>query len=251
MENVSKFRFNKLFVGALLLLIVLTVIGSASEDAFFLQSTNLMYVPVFLIIFFIKNRSIKLLFILFLFYSFLGDSASIFFSNDTVVKSSNIMYFLSYLCLISFIAPKFKFVEFNKVIASYLVVVLLINMYFLYTICSILKTIVPDSLEVFLFALKTISLIVLLFISFGVYLNSENRLSILFFLMALSFVFSDVLNYVNQYYVYHWSFLMLDRVLHVVGLFYLFNYIIEYNKSLIQKRQIIRENKMSSEKALA
>jgi hypothetical protein len=124
-------------------------------------------------------------------------------------------------------------------------------MYFLYTICSILKTIVPDSLEVFLFALKTISLIVLLFISFGVYLNSENRLSILFFLMALSFVFSDVLNYVNQYYVYHWSFLMLDRVLHVVGLFYLFNYIIEYNKSLIQKRQIIRENKMSSEKALA
>ena len=75
-------------------------------------------------------------------------------------------------------------------------IMILINMHFLYAIYSVLQTIIPDTLEVFLFAMKSISLIVLVIIAFGVYLNSETKLSILFLIMALSFVFSDVLNYV-------------------------------------------------------
>lgn len=230
MESLLKLSFNKVFIGALVLLIVLNVIATVSEDALFLQFTKPLVVPIFLIFFFIKKKAIGIPFILFLMYSFLGDSASIFFSNDTFIKASSIMYFISYLCLVGFIMPKFRFEQFNRFISLYLVVVVLINMYFLYIVYSILKSIIPDSLEVFLFGIKSISLIVLVIIAFGVYLNSETRLSILFLMMALSFVFSDALNYISQYYVYNWSFLMLDRVLHVVGLFFLFNYIVEYNK---------------------
>jgi len=230
MKSLPKFSVNKVFLGALFLLIVLSVIGTISEDPLFLQSTKPLFVPIFLIFFFIKNKTIGMPFSLFLLYSFLGDSTSMFFSNETFLKASSVLYFLSYLCLVSFMVPKFKIVQFNKVIALYLVTVVLINMHFLYAIYSVLQTIIPDTLEVFLFAMKSISLIVLVIIAFGVYLNSETKLSILFLIMALSFVFSDVLNYVSQYYVYHWSFLMVDRILHVVGLFFLFNYIIEYNK---------------------
>lgn len=231
MKSVFKFSFNIVFIGALFFLIVLNVIGTVSEDALFLQSTKPLFIPVFLIFFFIKNKIISIPFILFLFYSFLGDSATIFFSNETFIKASSIMYFLSYLCLVVFMIPKFKLEQFNKFISLYLVVVVLINMYFLYTVYGILKSIIPDSLEVFLFGMKSVSLIVLVIVAFGVYINSETKLSILFLIMALSFVFSDILNYVSQYFIYHWSFLMLDRVLHVVGLFFLFNYIMEYNKT--------------------
>lgn len=249
MKSLLKFSVNKVFLGALFLLIVLNVIGTISEDPLFLKSTKPLFVPVFLIFFFIKNKTIGIPFSLFLLYSFLGDSASMFFSNETFLKASSVMYLLSYLCLVSFMIPKFKIVQYNKVIAFYLLAVVLINMYFLYAIYSVIKTIVPDTLEVFLFAMKSISLIVLVIIAFGVYLNSETKLSILFLIMALSFVFSDVLNYVSQYYVYHWSFLMVDRILHVVGLFFLFNYIIEFNK--VPKINLKKESSVVSNNLLA
>lgn len=230
MKNFYKINSNKIFVGALCLLIALNIFGTVSENALFLQSTKPLFIPVFLIFFFIRNKVIILPFILFLLFSFLGDSASMFFSNETFLKASSIMYLLSYFCLVGFVAPKFNFEKINIVIALYLIFVILINMYFLYTIYSILKTIVPDSLEVFLFGVKSISMIFLVIIAFGIYLTSETKLSILFLIMAISFVFSDILNYVSHYYVYHWSLLALDRILHVVGLFFFFKYIMEYNK---------------------
>ncbi|MCF8273145.1 MAG: hypothetical protein K9I95_04870 [Flavobacteriaceae bacterium] len=249
MKPLPLFSFNKVFFGALFLLIVLNIIGTVSEDALFLQSTKPLFIPVFLIFFFIKNKTISIPFILFFIYSFLGDSASMVFSNNIFLKASSVMYFLSYLCLVGFVFPKFKFEELNKVITVYLILVVLINVYFLYVVYGILKTIIPDSLELFLFGMKSISLIVLFIIAFGVYLNSETKHSILFLIMALCFVFSDILYYVSQYYVYHWSFLMFDRILHVLGLFYLFNYIIEYNKSY--KQELVKEDKLPANNILA
>ncbi len=252
MKNTFNFSLNSQFIGALLVLISITVFGAFNEDSNFLQTTKLLYIPVFLLLFLIKNRAIKVPIVLCLLYSFLGDSASMVFDNYIFLKASSIMYFFSYLCLISFVAPTFKFMNVNKLISAYLVLVVLINIYFLYTICSILKTIVPDSLEVFLFGIKSVSLVVLLFISFGVYLNSENKMSILFLLMAVCFVFSDSLNYVSQYYVYHWIFVMLDGVFHVIGLFFLFNYLTEYNKSVgYRKQEVIEDNNLSAKNVLA
>lgn len=248
MKSLYKFSVNKMFLGALFFLIILNIVGTFSENALLLNSTKPLFVPVFLIFFLIKDKTMSVPFILFFLYSFLGDSASMFFANDPFIKASSVMYFLSYLCLLSFMIRKFKLVEFNKVITLYLVVVVMINMYFLYTFYEILKSIIPDSLEVFLFGMKSISLIVLVVIAFGVYLNSETKLSILFLIMAISFVFSDILNYVSQYYVYHGSFIMLDRILHVIGLYFLFNYIIEYNK--VPKIQVDKEEKFVTKNIL-
>lgn len=248
MKNFFKIGFSKIYFVALFLLILLNVIGAVSENALLLQSSRPLFIPVFLIFFFIKDKTIAVPFILFLICSFLGDSASMFFSNETFIKASSVMYFLSYLCLVGFIFPKFKFEEFNKLITLYFVVIILINIYFLYTIYGILKSIIPDGLEVFLFGTKSLSMILLVFIAFGVYLNSETKMSILFLMMAVSFMFSDVLDYISHYYVYHWSFLMLDRVLHVLGLYLLFRYITEYNK--IHKLEVSREDKISARNIL-
>jgi len=249
MKPLSLYSLNKVFAAALILLIVLNIIGAISEDTLFLQSIKPLFIPVFLIFFFINNKVNNISFVLFFLYSFLGDSASMFFSNEIFLKASSVMYFLSYICLLSFIIPKFKFEDFNKIIAIYLSIVLLINMFFLYVVYGILKNIIPDSLELFLFCLKSISLIVLVIIAFGVYINFESRQTILFLIMAMCFMFSDLLNYISQYYVYHWSFSMLDRTLHVLGLFYLFNFIIEFNKD--PKQETAREDNLPAKNILA
>ncbi|MFL0354437.1 hypothetical protein [Xanthomarina sp. GH4-25] len=132
-------------------------------------------------------------------------------------------------------------------IALYLLIVVSINSYFIYELYAILKVQITDPMEVYLFAAKSVSLIALTFLSFVVYLNSDTRQSIIFFLMALCLVFSDVLYYISNYYIYNWSFVMLDRVLHVVGLFFLFNYIIGENR--IKKKQIVVE-RIASESSL-
>jgi hypothetical protein len=248
MKNFLNISFSSVFVGVLTFLVLISVYASFNENALLLQLSKVLFVPSFLVFFFIKKHSIKTPFILCLLYFFFGDSASLFFANDMFLNASNVLYFLSYLCLIIFVSQKFRIMEFNKIIAYYLIVVFLINLYFLYTTCSILKVIVPDGTEVFIFGLKSVSLIILLFISFGVYLNSESKMSIVFLLMAFSFACSDLLDYVNHYYVYNWSFLMLERILHVVGLFFLFNYIVAYNK--LFKKQEIREVIRGSENVL-
>ena len=108
MKKIFNLSINKVFLGALLLLMVLNITGTFSEDALLLNSTKPLFVPVFLIFFLIKDKTISVPFILFLLFSFLGDSVSMFFSNDTFIKASSVMYFLSYLSLLSFLIPKFN-----------------------------------------------------------------------------------------------------------------------------------------------
>ncbi|TYA57259.1 hypothetical protein [Formosa maritima] len=197
--------------------------------------------------YFIKNRFFSFVFVLFLVFSFVGDFSSVFSSSNLIIKFSSFIYFLGYLTLIFYTFSKFKRIRLDMVIGLYLLIVISINSYFIYELFSILKLQISDPIEVNLFAAKSVSLIALTFLSFVVYLNSDTKQSIIFLLMALCFVFSDVLHYISNYYIYNWSFVLLDRVLHVVGLFFLFNYIIGENR--IRKRQIVEE-RMSSEPSL-
>lgn len=217
----------------------MNVLATLSESGLLLQITKPLFVPVFIMYYFIKNRYLSFVFILFLVFSFIGDFSSVFSSNNSILKFSSLIYFLSYLSLIVYTISKFKRVRIDMIIALYLLIVVSINSYFIYELFSIMKSQISDPLEVSLFAAKSVSLIVLTFLSFVVYLNSDTKQSILFLLVALCFVFSDVLHYISNYYIYNWSFVMLDRVLHVVGLFFFFNYIIGENR--IRKRQIVKE----------
>ena len=233
MEKPFTLRFNKVLFGALLLLVAVNILGSYSEDVFFLQTTKALFIPVLLILFFIKNKVLSLPFILFFLFSFLGDVSLALFENEIFIKVSSAFYFLSYLCLIGITISKFNFLEVDKLVGVYLIVTFLINAYFLYTFYGILKAIIPDSLEVFLFGVKNITLILLVFLAFGKYLIKDTKPSILFFMVALCLVFSTILNYVSLYYVYSWSFVMLERVIYAIGIYLLLNYVMEENKRTV------------------
>ncbi|MCX7547443.1 hypothetical protein OS188_05680 [Xanthomarina sp. F1114] len=154
------------------------------------------------------------------------------------------MHFLSYLALTIYIASKIKRIRFDKVVAAYLLIVISINSYFLYELFVVVKTQIIDTTEVNLFVAKSISLLVLAFVSFIVYLSSDTKQAILFLFTTLSFVFSDILHYISNYYIYNWSFVMLNHTLHLVGLFFLFNFVIGENR--LRKRDPV-SNKLTSE----
>lgn len=250
MKNWFNLTFNKVFFSALLALIAISFFVTFTQDSLLLKSTMSLFIPVFLIFYFYKYKSLGLVFLSFLLFSFLGDVSLTFFTNETFVKASSILYFLSYLYLIAIVVPRFKLLDVNKLIGVYLLGVFIINIFFLHTLYSILKVVIPDNTEVLLFGLKNLSLIILAFIAFGVYLNTETKQSILFLVAVIFIVFSTILNYVNLYYLYHWSFEMLYRTLYAVGLYFLFKYIMVENKYKKANTRL-KEKTFSSDNILA
>lgn len=248
-KNWIKISHNRIFLSVLFILIILIVIAPISENPLLLIFTKSLIVPVFLLYYFIRNKFIGLALIAFLVFSFLGDSASVLFNENSIIKFSSVAYCISYLCLVSIVLSKFKLIVFDKIIGLYLLIIFSINAYFLYILFTILQAVIPDGLEVVLFGIKSISLLILALIAFAVYLNSDTKQSIIFLVMSLCLVFSDVLYYISYYYIYDWSFVMLDRILHVVALFFLFNYIFEQNRS--RKKLMLHKRLVSSDNALA
>lgn len=224
MNNWFKLTFNKVFFGALLLLITINVLGFLTEDALILKTVMPLAIPVFLIFYFVKYKTLRITFISFLLFSLLGDTASLFFTQDSLIQTSSILYILSYLFLIIIVIPHFKITEVAKLIGAYLFVVFLITIYFLYVIYSVLQIVVLNEPEVQLFGIKSLTLIILAFISFGVYLNRQSKESALFLTAVIFLGLSVVMNYINLYYLYNWSFELLARVLYAIGLFVIFKY---------------------------
>lgn len=236
MKKYLKLSYNGLFFFALLILLTLNVFISYSENPLLLDLSKTLFIPFFLIMYFIKNKTLSLTFISFLVFSFFGDCSALFFAYDSVTNTSNIMYLLSYISLIVMSISKFKLADIDKVVGLYLLMILLINGYFLLTICNILSALITDGTEMILFGAKSMTLVFLVFISFAVYLGKQTKTSILFLVMAICFAFSDILNYITHYYIYDWSILMIDRLLHITGVFFAFKYSIEASKIPKEKR---------------
>ena len=228
-----------MFLCVLFVLIVLNITATISENIVLMQITKPLFVPVFISYYFIKNTHINFIYVAFLAFLFLGDAASIFVNNHFLLMFSSFFYCLSYLCLMAVVFSKLKRIRFDKLVAVYLIVVFLINAYFLYDLFSIVKIHIPDSLEITLYAIKSVSLIILVFLSFAVYLNSDTKQSIVFLLMSVCLLFSDVLYYISNFYINDLRFVMLDRIFHVIGLFLLFNYIIGMNRS--RKKRMVED----------
>jgi hypothetical protein len=230
-ENWIKKYPNKMFLCILFVLMLINVIATIGANDLFQQLTKPLFVPVFLIYFLLRNKQISISVFAFLLFSFIGDFTSVFTYSLMLVNISSLAYCLSYSFLIIAVASRIEKLELDKVISSYLVLVFLINAYLLYILFDVIKYYIPDSIEVTLFGIKSTALIALAFVSFVDYLNSQSKVSILFLIMVLCFVFSDILHYISTYYLYNTGFVMLDRVLHLLGLFFLFSYILETNKT--------------------
>ena len=224
-KNWFKLTFDSVFLGALILLVGMNALGYFVQDMLIIQSVKPLCVPVFLIFFFVKYNALGLPFISFLLFSFLGDASFLFFSDETLIQASSILFLLSYLFLLMMVLPKFKISEVDKITGVYLFVVFLIALYFLYIAYGLLQIIVDNTHEVLLFGIKNLTLILLTFISFGVFLNTQSKQSALFLTGVIFFALSETLNYVTLYYLYDWRFVLLQRVIYAIALYVMFKYI--------------------------
>ena len=223
-RNLNKSTYGKVFLCTLLVVITVYFFGVFSQKELLLKLAIPLLIPTFLIIFLLKYKSLSIPLISFLFFSFLGDISSVYIKEEMFSYVSNTFYFLSFIYLLFIIVPKFKLFEVDKIIGIYLVLVFLINVYLLYALYGFLKSVIPDSLEVNLFALKSLVLIILAFLSFGIYLNTQTKRSILFLASTVCFGFSTILDYINAYYFYDWNFIMVHKVLYAIGMYFLFSY---------------------------
>ncbi|WP_445738083.1 hypothetical protein [Mariniflexile sp.] len=251
MKTWFKLSFNSVFLGAFILLIAINIIGFVKQDALIMQTAMPLFIPVLLIFFFVKYRSLGIMFVSFLVFSFLGDISSMFLAEDSLIQTSSILYLLSFLYLILMVVPKFKFHHLDKIIGIYLLVVLSINLYFLYTLYIVMKAVIPNPTEVLLFGIKSLTLIVLGFLAFAVYLNTQTKQSVLFLTAVLFFSLSAMLNYIGMYYFYNWSFDLLQRILYAIGLYVMFKYIIVQNANKQPRQPVLINESYSSENLLA
>lgn len=242
MKHWFKITFNSVFFGALILLMALNVVGVITNDALIMKTAMSLFIPVFLIFFLVRYNSLGIAFISFLLFSFLGDIAPLFFSENELIEASSVFYIVSYLFLIIIVVPKFKLLEVDLLVRAYLLVVFVISLYFLYTIYNILNVIIPNTTEVILYGVKSLILIVLTLVSLGVYLNTQSTPSALFLTAVVFFGLSAILNYLNLYYLNYWILELIHRILYALALYVMFKYVM-MNKAevfLVKKPKLIR-----------
>ncbi|QDO95606.1 hypothetical protein FNB79_17055 [Formosa sediminum] len=170
--------------------------------------------------------------------AFLADLTSIFFHHPKILMYCNLFYLVSYLSLLGFVLTKFKGIRFGMLLGVYLVVVFVINTYLLYQLYTVLDGIIKNPIMVMFFGLHTVTLVILAFVSFAVYLNSDTKSSILYLVMALCFIFSKVLFYIRNYYIYDWSLVLIELFLYSGGLIFLFYYMVNKNKAKKRAQKI-------------
>lgn len=240
--------FSKLLLAVLLVTLLLNLIGIFSNNQILIQASFALLIPVFVTVFILRYKKLNLVLISFLGFSLLGNISRVYINDLSFSFISDAFYLISFAYLILMIAPHFKFQRIDKIIAGYLVLVFSINLYLLYALYSFLLVIIPDDLGVKVFAIKSLVLIVLAFVALGVYLNYQTQKSIFFLAAVACFGFSLILEYVNGYYSSSFSYLMIHRMLYVVGIYFIFKYatIEAVKKQKLKKAKLMVRNNPKS-----
>lgn len=200
--------------------------------------TKFISVLVLLTFYYTKRNHMATVFLTFLMFLFLGDTFSVFNFGELAGKLSKTFYLGAYTLLIFVLLGKFKRIKFEGLVFVYLILVLILNSYFLYAFYGVVKENFVDNINLVLAICHGITLIAMAFLTFAVYLSKESTQSILFLVMVFCFVFSDVLGYICNLYVYFWIFDFIANMLHVASLFLFFSYVQNHHKIIKSKRKL-------------
>lgn len=239
---------NKVFVIALCLMLLVNVLASIYDYGIVLKATKALSIPIFFSLYFIKNKFINNIFIAFLMLMFFGDLFSMLPTSTMQLKIASAAYFCCYAMLILigfFRITRFKI---KGVVGAYLVIVLILNTYFMYSFYGIMASNIEDGVELFFTTMQIIALIILGFVAFAGYLNNEGKQSILFLLMSFCLIFSQVLTFIQAHYISHTLFTIINWFAYVSALVLFYNYLVGHNKT---KKVKISTKRASMDKKIA
>ena len=115
----------------------------------------------------------------------------------------------------------------KKVMNGLTAVVILLNAFFLFLIVYIMFETTTDTITNFIAILNAIAALILM-ICAVVYLSVDgSKKSLLYFLGAITLILSDVFSAINVYYIYVFTLNIIDLMLHFVGFYFIYLFIIE------------------------
>lgn len=250
MKKHLKSTTNRVFFGALCLLLVINIMSSISNYSVVLNATKALSIPLFFFLYFIKNKFINNIFITFLILLFFGDLFSMLPTSTLQLKIASASYFCCYGILIAIGLFQVKKFIFKGVVGAYLFIVLMLNSYFMYSFYGIMENSISDNVELFFITMQIVALLILGFVAFVAYLDKDRKQSILFLLLSFCLIFSQVLALIDTHYISHQLFSMLNWISYVASLVLFYNYLLEHNKST-RKLKIASKNKPVEEKIAA
>lgn len=229
---------NWVIVSLFFAVLLLNFMASYEGFSVISKVTKIIAVPLIILYFFSKRKFMANIFFTIFLLMFFGDAFSVFNVNEFVLKLSQTAYLGSYLLLVFVIIGKLRKVKFEGLISWYLILIFILNAYFMYVFFKLIQDNFTDSVNMVLYVSRGITILVMGFLAFAVYLSKENVQSILFLVMSFCFIFSDVLFYISDLYVYYWLFEFFERILHIIGLFLLYVYVFNHHELEAKSSQL-------------
>ncbi|MEO5789640.1 MAG: hypothetical protein ACOH2D_11385 [Gelidibacter sp.] len=157
----------------------------------------------------------------------------LFIALDHLALSSKLSEscFLEVFALLAFVMiGKVKHVKFEGLVSMYLILILLVNSYFMYIMFSEVQDNFADSVIFTLMARKGIAFLLMSFLAIAIYLSQETSQAILFLTIVCCFVFSDGLSFLTTMYVSFWLFEGIQQILQGAGLLLFCIYVYNHQK---------------------
>lgn len=231
MKKWHQFTYDEIFFTAFLIILVINIFAVNIKDGVIMHFIDIISLPVFLIFFFARPNKINTPFIFFFTFLFLGENVSWLFQDFSVVSSQSMFYCFAFLQLIVLVLPKFEFLKLEGFIKAYLIMMVLLSLFFIKVLHDLVGVHFLNEAETLSFYGKSLVLIVLVFVAYGYYLCIQSKLSILFLIAAVCFGFCGVVAYINFSYPESYSLITLKRTLFIIGVYFIFKYIIEENNN--------------------
>lgn len=219
---------NSVLVFILLVLLLSTVMATYFGVDVVSMTVKLVAVSILLTFYYCQLNTMANVFLTIFLVFFVSDALDVFSFSEFTLKISKSLTILAYLFLIFVLLGKLKRVKFEGLVTVYLVLVLVLNSYFLYELYGVAKDNFVDKTNMVLYICHGVTLIAMTYFAFAVYLSRESAQSITFLLMVFCFVFADVLCYICNLYVYYWVFEAFEGALHTSGLFLFYKYVYDH-----------------------
>jgi len=221
---------NGVLVFVLLMVFAVNGIATFYESLLIPDITRIISILILLTLYYASRSRMANVFLTIFLFSFIGDIFHVFDLGELSSKLATTFYLGSYSLLVFVLLGKFKRIKYEGLVSIYLIVVLLLNSYFLYVLYDVIKDNFADYVYLSLSVCHGIILLAMTFFAFAVYLSQETTQSIIFLVMVFCFVFSDVLTYICDLYVYFWVFEFFGNMLHLASLILLFTYVHNHHK---------------------
>ncbi|GAA0871268.1 hypothetical protein GCM10009117_04140 [Gangjinia marincola] len=229
-----------------LALLIISFVGYFSCGILIPSENYLFFKPwitplIFIYFYTPKHYNFTIHFLLLFIFIYIGELCFSLYNIAYFTEVGVVAYFFSYSILAYLGLSRLKTSIYQGFTTVYLILVFLISAVYLYKLVVIIQDDDQTSLFteyfVYLNALAALTLIVVA----GRYIYQYNDLkSILYFLIALGFIMSDVISAIVTYYYNSFTLNLFDRIFHYLAVFLIYFYMISEHdtKSLSVQEQL-------------